>query len=201
MSWLLLTALGMIWAAFLLPSKGRKGSPQASVADFERKMELLAETEAFGQGRWIVVPRKGARFIGPRARAHARACERRRRVFVFFLESIGLTFLIGLVPPLRVMWVASGILFGLLALYVWLLVSLQQQSPRVRARRQQQAAAVPRPRPRLRPVGHQRPAAAERYVSEGRHARPTFNGLGSLVDGDRANIVVRRAREVGVAGA
>ncbi len=157
-------------------------------------MELLAETEAHEQGRWIIAPRKGARFVGTQARAQMRARERRRRVFAFFIESIGLTFLIGLVPPLRVMWLVSGALFGLLALYVWLLVSLNQRNPRALARERADAAAVPK-----QPA----PPAAERYVAEGRsrRARPSFNGLGSLAESELANIVVRRARDVGIAGA
>lgn len=158
-------------------------------------MELLAEAEAHGQGRYIITPRKGARFLGPSARAQARARERRRRVFVFLLESIGLTLLMGLVPPLRAMWIASGVLSGLLLLYVWLLVSIKQRGPRTRARERAEAAAAPR---------HRRAAPArERYVAGGRsaHARPSFNGLGSFAESDLVNIVVRPAREVGIAGA
>ncbi|HZD17125.1 MAG TPA: hypothetical protein VE669_03185, partial [Actinomycetota bacterium] len=82
--------------------------------DFERGLELLAGTEEQGQGRWIVTPRKGIPFVGARARAKARARERRRRVFAVLLESIGLTLLIGLAPPLRVMWYASAALLALL---------------------------------------------------------------------------------------
>ena len=37
--------------------------------DFERNMNMLAETES--QGRWIVTPRKGTTFVGRRARAQA----------------------------------------------------------------------------------------------------------------------------------
>jgi hypothetical protein len=120
-SWLLLAALGMMWAAFLYP--GRKGSPSNSVKDFERNMDLLADTEQ--QGRWIITPRKGMAFIGPRARAQARVRERRRRVLVFLLESIGLTFLIGIVPPLRAMWLGTALLIGLLAVYAWGLVRMK----------------------------------------------------------------------------
>ena len=43
-------------------------------------------------------------------------------MFVFLLESILITFLMGLVPPLRVMWVATAALGGLLLAYVWLLL-------------------------------------------------------------------------------
>ena len=73
--------------------------------DFERHMDILAETEA--QGRWIVTPRKGTTFLGRRECAKERARERRRRIFVVLIESIVLTALIGLVPPLRAMWYAT----------------------------------------------------------------------------------------------
>lgn len=186
MGWLLLAALTMIWAAFLLPTW--RGSANRSVRDFERGMELLAGTEEHGQGRWIVTPRKGIPFMGSQARAKARARERRRRVFVFLLESIGLSFLIGLVPPLRAMWVASGALLALLGVYVWLLVSMRrapQARPTVR-----EAARPARPRP-----------ARQRYAADaaGRTARPAFNGLATFGADDIASIVVRSAgREVGV---
>ena len=65
MDWLLLAALGIMWVAFLLPSDRRRQRTEHSVEDFERRMELLAHAEAQGsEGRWIVTPRKGARFVG-----------------------------------------------------------------------------------------------------------------------------------------
>jgi len=189
LSWLFLAALGMIWAAFLLPSDRRKASAKRTVEDFERNMELLAETESHGQGRWIITPRKGVPFMGPRARAQARARERRKRVLVFLIESIALTFLIGLVPPLRVVWYGTAALTSLLGIYTWMLVSIKERSARARALRRVEEANVPvRPRP-----------ARHRYVSEGRVARPAFNGLGAFGADDLVNIVVRPAREVGVA--
>jgi hypothetical protein len=105
---LLLAALGIMWAAFLLPTWRRY--PGNTVKDFERNMDLLAETEGSGQGRWIVTPRKGMTFVGPKARAQARARERRRRILVVLIESIVLTGLIGMVPPLRAMWYATAVL-------------------------------------------------------------------------------------------
>ena len=103
MEWLPLAVLGIMWVAFLLPIRSRASTPQGSVGDFERRMELLAQAETHGtEGRWIVTPRKGVRFMGPAERTRARARERRRQVFTFMLEAIGITFLIGLVPPLRV---------------------------------------------------------------------------------------------------
>jgi hypothetical protein len=189
MSWLLLAALGMIWAAFLLPTERRRPSPQRSVEDFERNMDLLAETDRGPRGRWIVTPRKGVPFVGTQARAQARARERRRRVFVFLLECIGFTFLIGLVPPLRAMWYGTALLAALLGVYVWLLLSLKNSSPQAQVRARTEQAAVPdRPRP-----------ARQRYASDAAgRTRASFNGLGALGADDLVNIVVRPAREVGV---
>jgi hypothetical protein len=183
-----------MWAAFLLPTANRRGSKaSASVEDFERRMELLAQAEAHGgPGRWIMTPRKGVRFVGPAERQRARVRERRRRVFAFLLEAIGLTFLIGLVPPLRqAAWIVSGALVALLVLYVWLLLAIKHRSahPHEVAR----AAQPPAPRPRSRPAA----TASPRYVAEGRStwARPTFNGLGSVGEGDRVHVVVMPASE------
>ncbi len=190
MSWMMLAALGMIWAAFLLPS--RRGSPNRSVEEFGRKMELLAETERVGQGRWIVTPRKGLAFIGPRARAQVRARERRRRVFVFLIESIVLTLLIGLVPPLRVMWYGTAGLVALLGIYVWVLVTIKNRSAQARVVDRTRAAAVPA---RAR-------AVSQRYVAEGRsrNARRAWGGLGALGADDGASIVVKPAGGARVAG-
>src|SRR4029450_9986176 len=96
-----------MWAAFLIPSWASPPSKtDKSVKDFERNMDMLAETES--PGRWIVTPRKGTTFIGLRARAQARARERRRRVLMVLIESLVLTALIGLVPPLRAVWDGTG---------------------------------------------------------------------------------------------
>jgi Flp pilus assembly protein TadB len=128
MQWLPLGVLVIIWAAFLIPA-GRRRSDKRSVDDFERRMELLANAEVHGTtGRWIVTPRKGVRFLGPRERQQARARARRRRIFVFLLEAIALTMLIGLVPPLRVAWVVTAALGGLLLLYVWALLVIKART-------------------------------------------------------------------------
>jgi hypothetical protein len=189
--WLTLAALGIVWAAFLLPRGRRSGSLVESVEDFERKMELLAETGRHEDGRWIITPRKGTAFLGPDARAEARARERRRRVFVSIVESIGLTFLIGLVPPLRPMWAVTGILVAALGAYVWLLLWMKEQGAEGSARRRVQDASVP---------DHPKPVR-ERHVSHGTSAKPAYNGLGVFDHDDLTNIVVRPVRKVGMAGA
>ena len=188
MDWLLLAALGIMWVAFLLPSDRRRQRTEHSVEDFERRMELLAHAEAQGsEGRWIVTPRKGARFVGVAERRRSRLRERRRKVLVFLIESIGLTFLIGLVPPLHAVWALSGIFAGLLVLYVWLLLSIKHRAavqPHETARAARQPARVKTP-----------VTAVPRYVVDSMNgwARPTFNGLGSVGEGDRVHVVVRPA--------
>jgi hypothetical protein len=189
LDWLLLAALGIMWAAFLIPITARRRSMSTSVDDFERRMEFLAHAEVNGTpGRWIVTPRKGARFIGEAERRRARALDRRRRVLVFLLESIGVTFLIGLAPPLRVAWNLSLAMAVLLGAYVWMLISIKRRTatnPRDAARN----ARIP---------GDRAAAFAARYVIQGRngHARETFNGLAGLGESDRVHVVVRPASEL-----
>ena len=189
MEWLLLAALGIMWCAFLVPTDRRRSSDATSVAQFERGMELLAYTETHeGHGRWIVTPRKGVRFVGSARRERACARERRRRVLIVLLEALAVTFLIGLVPPLRAMWSATAAIGVLLVLYVWLLLAVKQ---RARARASGDGGgetsivstpATPR-------------AAVSRHVAEGAMAwaRPHFNGLAGIGEGDRVHVVVRPA--------
>jgi hypothetical protein len=187
MGWLLLATLGILWAALLLAT-GRRRSPNRTVEDFGRGMDLLAETDRGGQGRWIVTPKKGVPLLGPHLRAEARARERRRRVFVFFLETIGLSFMIGLVPPLRPVWYLTAVLATLLGVYVWVLLSIKQRSAQSPVQRAHAARHVPeRPRP-----------VRERYASDAAgRTRPSLNGLGTFAADEFATIVVRRATEVG----
>ena len=154
MQWLLLAVLGIMWTAFLVPI-GRKRSDARSVEDFERRMELLAQAEVHGtSGRWIVTPRKGVRFLGPRERQQARARARRRRVLVVLLEAIGLTLLIGVVPPLRVAWIATAGLGGILILYVWVLLVVKARSAAPPVPETVEPAPVRRVEPRTPVIDH-----------------------------------------------
>jgi hypothetical protein len=157
--------------------------------DFERNMDMLAETEA--QGRWIVTPRKGTTFLGRRARAQARARERRRRVLMVLIESIVLTALIGLVPPLRAMWYATAILLVMLGGYVWALLTMKARADAQDPVRPRETAATAPARPS---------PARQRYAADagGRTARRSFNGLPAFGD-DLVNIVVKPAAEVDAA--
>lgn len=156
--------------------------------DFERDMELLAETDGH-EGRWIITPRKGVAFVGPRERAHQRARERRRKVLAFLLETIGVSFLIGLVPPLHVVWCATALLAALLGAYVWMLLSIEERARRARSSDNVHQEVAPKI---ARPV-------RQRHVAESasRTVRPSYNGLVAQGADDLVNIVVRPAREVG----
>jgi hypothetical protein len=191
LGWLALAGLGIIWVALLVwPLLVGRGPRTAggSVNEFEHRMELLAQAEVQGSGRWIVTPRKGMRFVGTVERRRARARGRRRQIFTFLLESIVITFLIGVVPPLRVMWTLSLGLVGLLTVYVWLLLAMKHRDAGASAHDQARAARAP-----ATPDLHR--SARPRYVAEGRStwARPTFNGLGALGESDRVHVVVRAA--------
>ena len=190
MEWLALAALGIMWAAFLVPNPGRRRSAHTSVGEFERGLELLAYSEIHGtEGRWIVTPRKGARFVGNAERQRARARDRRRRVFVVLLEALLITGLIGAVPPLRAMWSVTLVLGVFLLLYVWLLLSMKARSTSPAQRETVRAVAAPARAPR---------AAKPRHVADGAMgwARPTFNGLAGIAEGENVHVVVKPASAV-----
>jgi Flp pilus assembly protein TadB len=183
LDWLLLAALGIMWAAFLIPLSRRR-SLTTSVDEFERRMEFLAHAEANGTtGRWIVTPRKGARFIGDAERRRARARDRRRRVLVFLIESIAVTFLIGLVPPLRVFWYATVTVGILLLAYVWLLISLKQRE----VASDEESSMSPRERAA---------AFAARHVLEARNGRARSSPVTSVPERDPVHVIVRPAPDL-----
>jgi hypothetical protein len=123
-TWLLLALLGIIWAALLFPSRSR--SPKSSVEEFEQRMNLLAEANKAAPGRWVLMPRKGQRFMGP-DRGQARVRRRRRQVFMVLLEATGLTLIMGIFPPFRIMLWVTAILVFVLLVYMAALVRLRAE--------------------------------------------------------------------------
>jgi hypothetical protein len=184
-----LVALGIMWVAVLVPVLHRRREHR-SISEFEERMELLAHAGVHGtNGRWIVTPRKGVRFLGPQERRRARARERRRRVFVFLIEAMVLSFLIGLVPPLRAVWSVTAVVGGLLLLYVWLLLAIKQRADHPDTEHPHEVARQARVPETPRSV------PSPRYVAEGAMAwaRPTFNGLNGFAENDPVHVVVRPA--------
>jgi Flp pilus assembly protein TadB len=184
--WWLLAGSAIMWVVVLVPFR-RSRSERRTISDHERRMELLASAEVHGtSGRWIVTPRKGMRFLSPRERERARARSRRRHIFVFLLEALGLSLLIGLVPPLRAVWIASALLAGLLLVYVWLLLVIRGREPSASELAVHAAVAAP---------ASATPAAARRHVAAGSPSvtRPIFDDLGALGEGDTGHVGVKEA--------
>jgi hypothetical protein len=131
MDWLALAVLGIIWGVLLLP--GSRESPNPL-----RRGVPIEDEEFRHPGRWILSPKRGSRFVGHRQRARLRAQERRRRVYLFLLELIGLTGLIGMFPPLRGMLVVTGLFVALLLTYTGLVIwsTRRPGAPQPRAPRQ-----------------------------------------------------------------
>jgi hypothetical protein len=180
LSWLLLGLLGIIWAAFLLPS--RKRSPASSVEEFERKMSVLAEAHSSSPGRWVLMPRKGARLVGSQDRERFRARRRRRQIFMVLLETMALTLLMGLFPPFRVMLYATGILAFVLLAYSALLVKIREEEfakarLRMAMERRQAYQPVAPVRMRVPAAASVRAPAAVRANGNG-HASGNGNGNG-----------------------
>jgi hypothetical protein len=168
LTWLLLAVLGIIWAALLFPSRSR--SPKSSVEDFEQRMNLLAEANRAAPGRWVLMPRKGQRFMGP-DRERARVRRRRRQVFMVLLEATGLTLIMGIFPPFRIMLWGTALLTFVLLVYMATLVKLRAEEQE-RARWHRRAA-------------HDRVAYASGYGNG--YAAGNGNGSGNGYGGGHAN--------------
>jgi hypothetical protein len=117
MDWLALAVLVIIWGVLLLPGPASREAPSPLRGIMSSDQQTFQHP-----GRWILSPKRGARFVGPRNRARLRARERRRRVYLFLLELIGVTGLIGMFPPLRGMLVVTVFIGLLLVVYTGMVV-------------------------------------------------------------------------------
>jgi hypothetical protein len=177
MEWLLLGVLGIIWAAVLIPTRGRQMSPTTQIAAFEKDMDLLAESE--GRRRRMATA-GGISPANAKARERTKVLERRRQVLAFLVEATVVTFLIGLVPPLHSMWIVTSgfsvVLFG----YVWMLVRLKTIEDGGHGVAQQRAADH-----RVGAVARG-DAAGQRFVADrtGLLARASYAGLKTFSEDD-----------------
>jgi hypothetical protein len=185
-SWLFLAGLVIIWAVCIFP-RGRRRRASTSVADFERGLDLLADTGR--AGRWIVAPRKGARFLGARDRARARARGRRRRIVSFLVEATGITFLMALFPLLRPLVYASAVFAVLLLTYLGVLLAVRKnERALVQMRRQFQAEVRPAPAP-------------ARANGNGAPRRPQPRPVPQVIHLEDVHVVIRPARALEAATA
>jgi hypothetical protein len=156
-------------------------------------MTMLAEANK-NSGRWVLMPRRGQRFLGPTDRGRARARRRRRQVFTLLLEASALSFLMGLFPPFRTMFAVTAVLVGLLLVYTLLLV-------RIRSLEAHQARARRTLASRYRPVadGHgpfHRVSANGHGIGDGsgNGYSPIEAGV-RIIEGD-VHVVVRTSEEI-----
>jgi hypothetical protein len=184
-----MAAVVIIWGIFLLPV-GRFGTSASSVEEFERSMDLLAETQRRGPGRWVVMPRKGAPIKDFRDLSKARIRRRRRRILAGLAEASGLFILMGLFPPLHGMLVPGIVLLGLLLLYMVLLARVQavesERAKALAARRARVAEAEPEPEAALQVAA---PVPALATV-----AAPAIDER-SFIEDD-CHVIVRRSDEI-----
>jgi hypothetical protein len=187
--WLLVALLGIIWAAFLIPSHRR--SPVSSIEEFEEHMNLLAETNSKSPGRWVLMPRKDRGLLAPRDRQRARVRRRRRQVFMVLLEATTLTLLMGLFPPLRLMLYGTAGLALLLLTYALVLAKIREDELEEARRRRQMGQQRPRFSPSIG-SGHvddaDGPEDTERLLRES----------GVQILEEDVHVVVRRSDEIDV---
>lgn len=191
-SWLLVALLGIIWAAFLIPSRRR--SPVSSIEEFEENMHLLAETNNKSPGRWVLMPRKDRGLMAPRDRQRARVRRRRRQVFIVLLEATTLTLLMGLFPPLRLMLYGTAVLALLLLAYALVLAKIREDELEEARRRRQMNHLQRRPSRSAAGNGNGHPGAA--YGPEATRRLLREGGV-QILDED-VHIVVRRSDEIDV---
>jgi hypothetical protein len=160
---LLLVALGMLWAAFLNPTK--KASPAESVRAFETDMDRL-------KSDLLSAPPHPT--AGLRDRSAARLRARRRRLFTALVQAFAVTFLVGIMEIFRWMWALSGVLLLVTAVYVWLL--LGYAAPHARPNRSRSKRSAQRPPVRRRPHFEDLSLDADDDVVVHREPRPKPRG-------------------------
>ena len=201
LGWLFVGVLGIIWVTFLLPYRRWWSSPAASVEEFERQMDLLAETNGRAPGRWVLIPRKGKRFHGPRDRTRIRVRRRRRQVLAFLVELTLLSLVIALFPPLHRMLVVPAVLGAALFLYVVALMrirTIEVERDRIARARASRAASTGEPHSQPAPAagaaGAATPTAADVHLLEEAGLRLLQDEL--RVTDEDVHVVVHRSDEI-----
>jgi hypothetical protein len=166
---LVLVILGLIWGFVLIPpylQTRRESRPSDSIASFRQQLSVLERTTPGGRssnlarldvGRYDIPrydPRSNVRQLAgngrrPTSAAVRRAEVRRRRrdVFVTLLGAVAVSFLLAVLLGGAV-WMLHLVVDVVFAAYVWLLVSIQQQT----AERELKVRHLPPTTARRRPV-------------------------------------------------
>ena len=146
---LVLVILGLIWGFVLIPpylQTRRESRPSDSIASFRQQLSVLERTTPGGRssnlsrldvGRYEIPrydPRSnvrqmaaGRRPASPSTLRRAEARRRRRDVFVTLLGAVGVSFALAVVLGGSV-WLLQLAIDVAFAAYVWLLVTIQQQT-------------------------------------------------------------------------
>ena len=148
---LVLVILGLIWGFVLIPpylQNRRESRPSDSIASFRQQLSVLERTTPGGSssnlarldvGRYEIpryAPRstvshlavaRGSRRPSAAAMRRAEVRRRRRDVFVTLLGAVGVSFLLAVLLGGSV-WMLHFVIDGAFAVYVAMLVSIQQQT-------------------------------------------------------------------------
>ena len=142
---MVLIVLVAVWAAFLLPPILRARSehrPSGSISDFRRQLHVLARSAPAGNvapqslpGRVVpmhaTLPPVAVRgHVAPgsqplRLGRNRTTVKRRRDVFVGLLVAMVGSLVLGILPPLRILWSVHVVIDVLFAAYVGALVYLR----------------------------------------------------------------------------
>lgn len=138
---MLLVVLAGIWGAVLVSFlRGRaEERPADSIGTFRRQLNVLQRTApavvapanrlrpSLPQPAAVIGPARPvyARSVSPEALRRRHVQKRRRDVFLTLLAGIAVTFVLGLVPALRVLWKFNVALDVLFVVYVGLLMRMR----------------------------------------------------------------------------
>ena len=144
---MVLIVLVAVWAAFLLPPILRARSehrPSGSISDFRRQLHVLARSAPAGNvaresqylpGRVLPMPVRppATQVRGPvapgtqplRLGRSRTTVKRRRDVFVGLLVAMAGSLVLGILPPLRILWSIHVVIDVLFAAYVGALIYLR----------------------------------------------------------------------------
>ena len=178
-------------------------------------MDLLAETHRAPRGRWVLTPRSGERFLGPRDRNRSRLLRRRRQVLTFLAEASLFTLIIGLFPPFHAMLVGTAVVAAMLVGYMVLLVRLRMAEVehartlrRLRRRAVEDAEAARYRSLPARRVGRTVAARNGHVVANGGHpiadgaapapeyAAEDFDGEVHVVIDEDVHVILRRSDQI-----